>query len=115
LDKGKKQNGKVKLKRGDQVIVTAGKSKGSTGKILHVDRQNMKVIVESANMITKHMKANRQQQSGGIIKKEAPIHISNVMYLHKGEPTKIGYKLEEGDGGAVTKVRVAKKTGDVID
>jgi large subunit ribosomal protein L24 len=108
-------NVKFKLKRGDQVIVTAGKDKGKKGRILHVDRKGARVVVETVNMVTKHMKANRQNQSGGIIKKEAPIHISNVMYLQKGEPTRIGYAIEKASDGTVTKTRIAKKTGEEID
>lgn len=111
----KQTNGKMKLKKGDQVIVIAGKDKGKKGRILFVDRKSNRVVVEATNMVTKHQKANRQNQSGGIVKMEAPIHVSNVMYLHKGEPTKIGYKIEEGSDGMVIKKRIAKKTGEVID
>ncbi|MDR1688207.1 MAG: 50S ribosomal protein L24 [Clostridiales bacterium] len=105
----------MKLKRGDQVIVIAGKDKGKKGRIIFVDRKNRRVVVESVNMVTKHQKPNRGNQNGGIVKKEAPIHVSNVMFLHKGEPTRIGYKIEESADGIVTKTRIAKKTGEVID
>ena len=109
---------KLRLKRGDRVVVTAGKEKGKEGKILVVDRKNNKVIVEGVNMITRHQKANQKNQTGGIIKKEASIHASNVVFLHKGQPTRIGYKVErkEIDGKTVNvKYRVAKKTGEIID
>jgi len=109
------KNIKFKLKRGDQVIVTAGTDKGKKGRILHVDRKKSRVVVETVNMVTKHMKANRENQTGGIVKKEAPIHVSNVMYLHKGEPTRIGYKVEKTSEGIVVKTRIAKKTGEEID
>ena len=79
-------------------------------KILSVDAKKNKVIVEGINMITKHTKPNAQNQQGGIVNKEAPIDLSNVMYLHKGKVTRIGYKME-GD----KKVRVAKTTGEVLD
>lgn len=106
---------KIKLKKGDQVLITAGKDKGKKGKILMVDRKLNRVIVEAANMITKHQKPTRTVQQGGLIKKEAPIHVSNVMYLHKGQPTRLGYKLETDSNGKIIKKRIAKSTGEVID
>ena len=98
----------VKIKKGDTVKVIAGKDKDKEGKVLSV--KDGRVIVEGVNMITKHTKPSMANQQGGIITKEATIDISNVMYLHKGQVTRIGYKMD-GD----KKVRVAKKTGDVID
>ncbi len=98
----------VKIKKGDTVKVIAGKDKDKEGKVLSV--KDGRVIVEGVNMITKHTKPSMANQQGGIITKEAPIDISNVMYLHKGQVTRIGYKMD-GD----KKVRVAKKTGEVID
>jgi len=107
----------VKIKKGDRVVVIAGVDKGKEGKILFVDRKKDKVIVEGVNMIKKHQKASAGNQ-GGIIQKEAPISASNVMYLYKGKPTRIGYKVEriENDGRMVNvKQRIAKSTGEVID
>lgn len=109
---------KILLKRGDQVRVIAGKDKGKEGKVLMIDRESNRVIVEGANMITKHMKPNRTNQTGGIVKKEAPIHASNVMYLHKGKPTRIGQKItvtEANGKKTAVKTRIARSTGDVID
>jgi large subunit ribosomal protein L24 len=109
---------KIKLKRGDMVQVIAGKEIGRTGKILKVDRSFDKVIVEGLNMQTKHQKPNRANQTGGITRREAPIHASNVMYLHKDKPTRIGYKVEvteENGKRVVKKQRIAKSTGEVID
>ena len=100
----------TKLKKGDTVRVIAGKDKNKEGKILSIDRKNHRVIVEGIGMVTKHMKPNAANPSGGIVQKEASIDISNVMLLPKGKVTRIGYKME-GD----TKVRVAKSTGEVID
>jgi large subunit ribosomal protein L24 len=108
----------IRIKRGDRVSVTTGKDKGKQGKVLVVDRKNNRVIVEGLNMVTKHQKASQKSPKGGIIEKEAPIHVSNVMYVHKGEPTRIAFKVErkEIDGKMVNiKYRVAKKTGEVID
>ena len=98
----------VKIKRGDTVRVIAGKDKDKEGKVLSV--KDGKVVVEGINMVTKHSKPSMDNQQGGIITKEAPIQISNVMYLHNGKATRIGYKMD-GD----KKVRVAKSTGEVID
>ena len=101
---------KMKLKSGDKVVVIAGKDKGTQGKILKVDLKNNRVIVEGVNMVSKHVKPNPMNQQGGIIKKENYIHASNVMYLHNGKATRIGAMIKDGK-----KVRIAKKTGEVID
>ena len=100
----------LKIKKGDTVKVIAGKDKGTEGKVVSVDAKNSKVVVEGVNMITKHTKPSAANQNGGIIQKEAPIDLSNVMYVHKGQPTRVGFKIE-GD----KKVRFAKSTGEVID
>ena len=100
----------LKIKKGDTVKVIAGKDNGKEGKVISVDAKKAKVVVEGVNMITKHAKPSAANQEGGIIQKEAPIDISNVMYLHKGKATRVGFKLE-GD----KKVRFAKTTGEVID
>lgn len=100
----------MKLKTGDKVVVIAGKDKGKEGKIVAVDRKNNRVLVEGVNMVSKHTKPNAQHQQGGIIKKENFIHASNVMYLHNGKATRLGAMIKDGK-----KVRVAKKTGEVID
>ena len=99
-----------KIKKGDMVQVITGKDKGKEGKVIDVDKKKNTVLVEGANMITKHAKPSAQNQQGGIIHQEGPIDISNVMYVHNGQPTRVGYKMD-GD----KKVRVAKKTGEVID
>ena len=100
----------MKIKKGDTVTVIAGKDKGKEGKVLAVNVKDNTVLVEGVNMVTKHTKPSMANQNGGIIHQEGPIDASNVMYLHKGQPTRIGFKMD-GD----KKVRFAKKTGDVID
>ena len=100
----------MKLKKGDMVKVIAGKDKDKEGKVIAVNHKNGTVLVEGVNMLTKHTKPSMANQNGGIIHQEGPIDASNVMYLHKGEATRIGFKMD-GD----KKVRVAKKTGEVID
>ena len=99
-----------KIKKGDTVKVIAGKDKDKEGKVLTVDQKNNKVVVEGINMITKHSKPSAANPNGGIIQKEAPIDISNVMYVHKGKATRVGFKIEKDK-----KVRYAKSTGEVID
>jgi large subunit ribosomal protein L24 len=108
----------MRIKRGDRVVILTGKDKGGEGKILLVDRKRQRVIVEGKNMVTRHQKQNAKNPQGGLLKKEAPIHVSNVMLLHNGKPTRVGFKVErkEVNGRMVNiKYRVAKKTGEVID
>ena len=101
---------KLKIKSGDTVKVVAGDHKGSEGKVLTVLIEKNKAIVEGVNMVKKHTKPNAQNPQGGIIEKEAPIHISNLSLLtSKGEATRVGYRME-GD----KKVRYSKKSNEVI-
>ena len=100
----------MKIKKGDTDKVIAGKDKDKEGKVLSVDKKNGKVVVEGVNMVTKHAKPSAANQNGGIIQKEAALDVSNVMYVYKGKPTRIGFKVENDK-----KVRFAKSTGDVID
>ena len=100
-----------RIKKGDQVIVIAGKDKGKSGKIVKIDHTRERVIVQGANMVKKAMRKKTAQDKGGIMEIEAPIHVSNLMYLtSKGEATRIGYKFDENGN----KVRFAKKTGEEI-
>ena len=100
----------MKIKKGDLVKVIAGRDKDKEGKVLAVNHDKNTVIVEGVNMITKHAKPSAANQNGGIVKQEGPIDASNVMYIHKGKATRVGFKMD-GD----KKVRVAKSTGEVID
>ena len=81
----------MKIKRDDLVKVITGKDKGKEGKVIAVDHKKGTVIVEGVNMVTKHTKPSAQNQAGGIINKEAPIDASNVMYVHNGKATRIGF------------------------
>ena len=100
----------LKIKKGDTVKVIAGKDAGSEGKVLSIDVKKSKVVVEGVNVITKHTKPSQANPNGGIVQKEAPIDISNVMLVFKGKATRVGFKMD-GD----KKVRFAKATGEVID
>lgn len=101
---------KFKLKKDDTVQIIAGKDKGKRGKILKILRDKDRVVVEGANIVKKAMKRKSQQDRGGIVELEAPIHISNVMIVcKKCGPTRIGYKIE-----GETKARVCKKCGEAL-
>ena len=100
----------MKIKKDDMVKVIAGKDKDKEGRVLAVNKKDGKVLVEGVNMLTKHTKPTMANQNGGIVHQEGPIDFSNVMYIHKGKATRIGFKMD-GD----KKVRVAKSTGEVID
>nr|WP_172675348.1 50S ribosomal protein L24 [[Ruminococcus] torques] len=100
----------MKIKKGDMVKVIAGKDKDKEGKVIAVDKKDGKVLVEGVNMLTKHTKPSMANQNGGIVHQEGYIDASNVMLLHNGKATRVGFKMD-GD----KKVRFAKATGEVID
>jgi large subunit ribosomal protein L24 len=102
----------LNVKKGDRVIVIAGKDKGKKGEVLRAIPKDDRVIVQGVNMVKRHTRASMQNQ-GGIVEKEAPIHVSNVMHIdpQTDKPTRIGHKVLE-DG---RKVRVARRSGEVID
>ena len=100
------------VKTGDKVKVITGKDKGKEGVVLTTLPKKDRVIVEGINIVKKHRKASQTNATGGILEEEAYVHVSNVMLIDPktGEPTKVGYKVEDGK-----KVRFAKKTGEIID
>ena len=99
-----------KIKVGDTVRIIAGKDKGREGKVLRIDHKAGRLVVEGANMITKHNKQNAQNPNGGILKREGSIAISNVMLLKDGKPVRVGFTVKDGK-----KVRVAKtENGPVV-
>ena len=101
---------KMKIKKGDMVKVITGNSKGMQGKVLAVYPKKDRVLVEGVNIVSKHAKPSNENPQGGIVKKEAPIHISNVMLIdNKGNATRVGYRVEKGK-----KVRFSKKSQEVI-
>ena len=103
---------KFKIRKGDLVQIVAGDSKGKQGKVIEVLLQKDRVVVEGANMVSKHTKPNAATPNGGIIKKEAALHISNVMLVDtkSGKPTRVG-KIKNSEGKSV---RVSKKSGEEI-
>jgi large subunit ribosomal protein L24 len=102
---------KLKIKSGDNVVVTAGDHKGSEGRVMLVLRDKNKAIIEGVNMVSKHEKPSANNPQGGIVEKEAPIHISNLSLIDpkSGEATRVGYKIEDGK-----KIRFSKKSNQVI-
>lgn len=102
----------TKIKKDDSVKVITGKDKGKVGKVIAVT--DGKVIVEGVNTVSKHTKASQKYPKGGIIHQESPIDVSNVMYVHKGKATRVGFTTVETKKGP-KKVRVAKSTGEVIE
>ncbi|WP_373519067.1 50S ribosomal protein L24 [Pricia sp.] len=102
---------KLKIRTGDTVRIIAGDHKGVEGKVMTVDREKNKAIVEGANMVSKHQKPSAQNPQGGIVKKEAAIHISNLSLVDSksGETTRVGYEMRDGK-----KVRFSKKSNEVI-
>jgi large subunit ribosomal protein L24 len=103
---------KLHIKKGDTVIVNAGDYKGQQGRVLEVIREKNKVIIEGINLVSKHTRPNAKSPQGGIIKKEAPVHISNLMVIDpkSGKPTRIGRRLNENN----KLVRYAKISGEEI-
>jgi large subunit ribosomal protein L24 len=100
----------MKLKKGDHVVVIAGKDKGREGEVMQVMPTSNKVIVNGVNTAKKHQKPRRANEPGGIIDRDMPVDASNVMLIHKGKPTRVGYQV----GADGKKQRVAKRTGEVI-
>ena len=101
---------KLKIKSGDTVRINAGDHKGTEGKVQLIIRDKNKAIVEGANMVSKHEKPSASNPQGGIVKKEAPVHISNLSLINKkGDATRVGFRMEDGK-----KVRFSKKSNEVI-
>ncbi|HLW31831.1 MAG TPA: 50S ribosomal protein L24 [Aequorivita sp.] len=102
---------KLKIKSGDTVVVTTGEHKGSEGKVMKVFLDKNKAIVEGVNLVSKHEKPSANNPQGGITKREAPIHVSNLALVDpkSGKPTRVGYRMEDGK-----KVRFSKQSNQVI-
>jgi large subunit ribosomal protein L24 len=107
---------KIKIKKDDTVKVISGRDKGKTGRVLHVDRERGKLLVEGVSLIKRHTRPNPQRQiKGGIAERESQIAISNVMIVTSGGvATRVGYRLE-GSGATTRRVRIARKGGELLD
>tara|TARA_B110000003_G_C16457729_1_gene460517 strand:+ start:57 stop:380 length:324 start_codon:yes stop_codon:yes gene_type:complete len=104
---------KIKIKKNDIVLVSAGNSKGTKGKVIKIFPSENKAMVEGVNLVSKHSKPNAENPQGGILKQEAKIHISNLVMIDtkSGEPTKVGRKIDEKTGKII---RYSKKSGEII-
>lgn len=100
----------MKIKKGDTVVVISGKDKGKEGTVSRVMPTTNQIIVDGINVVKKHQKPSGKNQQGGVIDRDMPLDASNVMFVHKGKPTRVGYKVL-ADG---KKVRIAKTTGEEI-
>lgn len=101
----------MKIRKGDTVQVMSGTDAGKVGRVIKVNNDSERLLVEGVNIVKKHARPTQETPQGGIIEKEASIHLSNTMLMVGGKPTRVGYKILENG----KKVRVAKKTGEVID
>lgn len=99
-----------KIRKGDTVEVLSGRSKGMRGQVMHVDIARSRAVVERVNLVKRHQRPTAQQRQGGIIEKEAPIHVSNLALVHKGERTRVGFRVVDGK-----KVRWSRKHDEAID
>ena len=103
---------KLHIKKGDNVMVIAGNDRGKQGRVLSVDVEKQRAIVEGVNLVKKHTRSNADNPKGGIIEQEAPVHVSNLKVIDsKGNPTRVGRKKDEKTGKSV---RYSKKSGEVI-
>ncbi|MEC8672501.1 MAG: 50S ribosomal protein L24 [Pseudomonadota bacterium] len=102
---------KFKIKKGDQVVVTTGRDKGRRGEVIEVRRTENRVLVQGCNIVKRHTRAT-QNNPGGIINKEAPLHISNVSLIDpdSGQATRVGYEVKDGK-----KIRIARRSGKALD
>ena len=100
----------MKIKKGDTVVVISGKDKGKEGTVSRVMPRSNQLLVDGINVVKKHQKPSGKNQQGGVIDRDMPLDASNVMFVHKGKPTRVGYKVL-ADG---KKVRIAKTTGEEI-
>lgn len=108
---------KTRIKKNDNVKVVSGNSKGATGKVLFIDRKKGRVIIEGVNIIHRHTRPNQKNQQGGIVRREAPINISNIMLIcpKTNEPTRIGMKIfTDEKTGKTSRMRLSKKSGEII-
>jgi large subunit ribosomal protein L24 len=108
---------KTRLKKGDNVMVLSGNSKGSTGKVLFINREKGRIIVEGVNIMHRHTKPSQKNPQGGIVRREAPINISNVMLIcpKTNEPTRIGMEvIKDETTGKEKRMRLSRKSGEIL-
>jgi large subunit ribosomal protein L24 len=105
-----------RIKKNDMVMVTKGREKGKTGRVLRMVDGGRRVIIEKVNIVKRHTKPSQENQFGGLVDKEAPLAVANVILLDKGgSPIKVGFEVVKREDGKRTKMRVARKTQESID
>ena len=107
----------ARIRKGDTVIVISGSSKGRRGEVLSVLPKQTRAVVQGVNVAKRHTKPRGMGQPGGIVEREATIHLSNIKLIDpkSGNPTKVGFRVVQGSDGKSSKVRVAKATGEIIE
>ena len=103
----------MKIKKGDSVVVTAGKDRGKKGAVLRAFPKTEQVLIDDVNVVKRHQKSRRRGQAGQIVERPVPIHVSNVALVQRDKPVRVGYTIE-GEGDKAKKVRVARPGGDKI-
>ena len=104
----------MKIRKGDTVIMLAGNDKGKTGRVLRVDAQKKRVLVEGVNLIKRHARPTQRNPKGGIVEREGSVHVSNVALYHDGRKVKVGFVWRDGDGGKKTKFRIDTHSGEPV-
>jgi large subunit ribosomal protein L24 len=107
----------MRIRKGDIVKVLSGKNRGKTGRVLKVDAEKLRVLVEGVNLIKRHSRPSQKNPKGGVVEKESPLHVSKLQLMdtRNNTPTRVGYKTIQNDQGQITgKVRISKKSGEMI-
>jgi len=107
----------MRIRKGDIVKVLSGKNRGKTGRVLKVDVDKLRVLVEGVNLIKRHSRPTQKNPKGGVVEKESPLHVSKVQLMdtRNNTPTRVGYRTLRNDHGQITgKVRISKKSGEII-
>jgi len=104
----------MKIRKGDTVMVLAGNDRGKTGKVLRVERDASRVVIEGVNLIKRHARPTQRNPQGGIVEREGSIHLSNVALYRDGRTVKVGFVWREGEGGKKAKFRIDRDSGEPV-
>jgi large subunit ribosomal protein L24 len=104
----------MKIRKGDTVIVLSGNDKSKTGRVLRVDPDKNRVVVEGVNLIKRHSRPTQRNPQGGVVEREGSVHMSNVALYRDGHKVKVGFAWREGDGGRKTKFRINRQSGEPV-
>jgi large subunit ribosomal protein L24 len=104
----------MKIRRGDTVMVLSGNDKGKTGKVLQIDQEKNRVVVEGVRLVKRHSRPSQRNPKGGIVEREGSVHVSNVALFRDGQKVKVGFVWRDGDGGKKTKFRIDRQSGEPV-